>query len=336
MMDILAYCFLVFMYAIIHYTCVYRKDLVEVGLMSLVGVVAAFVLYYGTMFLQATSHEIRSGSVLSKNVYYDPYTETYSCGDNTCTRQVPRWRWDVEADIGTYSEYSSSKMFVPDIYEAAKLGEPYAETFMFMNYQYLSNNTVMMDKQHRYDGWLPSYPSVYSGYKVNRGISNILSPATLSQKLSEAHKVWGPTYQVNVIVCVVGSNSAGFTYALRNAWVGGKKNDVVLVLYVEGKNVVNAEAFSRSTQTKRTTEYADFETTLIENAKRIGEYDEDKIIEVLDDALPYFEREDLSKYSFLQAEYAAPLWLNAVHLALIGLLMFGSVQQYRKNRPYRY
>lgn len=340
MMDILLYCAIALIggYAAFKYTN-------NVQLAWIVAAAGAFVsvgFFYGALWLAASSYEIISGTVTEKNVIYDPETESYSCGTDshgktkTCTRTVPRWRFEVEADVGTWYDHAYSRTNYPKIYAQAKIGEPFAKEKMFMNYQYVNDETVQVNKLAAYDGWLPDYPSVYDGYKVNRAFSNVVDVSELNAALANAERVWGKKFGVNVIVMVVHEKAELFPEALRNKWVGGKKNDVVLTLFINSeKRVVRSSVFSRSTSTKRTTEYADFNTTLRENAARIESLDVPKLVSVIDATLPYFEREDLAEHDFGATSYSAPWYVNMMGIFAVIGACFGTVKWLGGRRSYR-
>ena len=338
MITIFFYSMLVLLGMLVVY--VKRKDKAEYAVGALTGILAAFVVYVGGMILQASSYEILSGQVTGKSWHYDPETESYSCGTDgkeTCTRQVPRWRWDVESDTGSpYSEHTYVQAS-PDIWDGAKVGEPFARNKWFINYQYVHKQSVLFDQDVRYEGWLPEYPDIIMGFRVNRCMSNVVDCEELGRQLQIAHKRWGNQFQVNALVAVVHEKAVGFADALRAKWTGGKKNDTILVLYVDGDlKVTRVEVFGRSTSNKRNAEYADFNLILREQAVRIGVFDEQKIVAALDSALQYFERENLDNYDFMANAYQPPAWVTALHILLIALAMLAAVAKYRKETRYSY
>ena len=340
MMDILLYCAIALVggYATFKYT----NNVQLAWIVTAAGALVSIVFFYAALWFAASSYEIISGTVVDKSVIYDPTTESYSCGTDskgnskTCTRTVPRWRFEVEADVGTWYEHSYSRLTVPTVYSRAKVGEAFAKEKMFMNYQYVNDETVLVNKLDAYDGWLPDYPSVYDGYKVNRALSNVVDVSELNVALANAERVWGKKYGVNVTAAVVHEKAEMFPNALRNKWVGGKKNDVVLTLFINAdKKVVRSNVFSRSTSTKRTTEYADFNTTLRENAARIETLDVQKLVSVIDATLPYFEREDLAEHDFGATSYSAPWYVNMLGIFVVMLACFGTVKWLGGRRSYR-
>lgn len=308
--------------------CVYffiDRNLLFALVVGAIGSIVGVGFYFGALLAAATSTEVWNGQVIGKERVYDPYTETYTCGVDskgnaiTCTRTVPRWRFDVVSDVdSTYSVYRSSKSDVPEIYAYARVGHPFSATHRFVNYQYVSAQQIHVNKQDSYDGWLPDYPEIYNGFQIYHALSNVVSTNNLDAMLAWAHKRWGPKYGINVIVCMVSDKAVGFSDALRNKWTGGKKNDAVVTIYVdEQENVKNVEVFSRSTQTKRDDMQADFNIVLRESVAALPVYDFEGIVNAIEKALPLFEREDLSQYDYLSTDYEAPFWIKALGVLLV-------------------
>ena len=313
-----------------------ERDLAVTATGFIIGLVVALATFYGPMYWQASDEELLSGSVAEKNRVYDPETEYYDCGKDshgntkTCSREIPRWRWDVVSDYGDrYSEHTYQSIRAPEIYSGAQIGDPFASTKRFLNFQNVSDQSVMVDRQsaEEYRGWLPRYPHVYAGFKVSRGFSNTpcMDQRGLSHHLSLAQKRWGPMHGVNVSVIVVGpkTNWNQFTNALASKWKGGKKNDAVLVLGVDDEcRAVHAWSFSRSADEKLDDRGRTFTTALYVNAhealsQQKGPISVPVIIDSIDKSLSLFQREDLGRYDFLADEYSPPYWLVGVSLVLV-------------------
>lgn len=308
-----------------------------------VALVVAGATFYGPMYWQASDLELFSGSVVEKKRVYDPETETYDCGKDskgntqTCTRTIPRWRWDVISDIGDdkFSEYTHQSIRSPEIYSRAQIGDPFTSSHRFLNFQNVSEQSVLLDRESagEYVGWLPEYPHIYSGFKVQRGFSTspLVDQRVLSNMLNVAHKRWGPMHGVNVIVVVIGpqTDANKFFYALRSKWKGGKKNDAVLVVRVDEKGeLTNTNAFSRSADDLTDEKGMAFTTMLHVNALDTykadnKKFDPEQVIASIDKSLKYFKREDLGRYDFLKDEYMPPYW--SVFLSLIAIVGTGSI-----------
>ena len=309
-----------------------EHDWLASGACFVVGVVVSCAVYYGPMYWQASDLQLLSGSVAEKKRVYDPETESYDCGKDsqghtkTCTREIPRWRWDVVSDIDgdKFSEYTHQSIRAPEIYTNTQIGDPYTASKRFLNFQNVSEQTVMIDREaaEEYKGWLPEYPHVYAGFKVQRGFSNTpqVDQRELSRQLNVAQKRWGPMHGVNVIVIALREETdfKGFYYALKSKWKGGKKNDAVVVMRLDKEGrVINANSFTRSADNLTDPQGFNFSNLMHVNAVKLNRYDTAKYIEALDSAFQYFQREDLGRYDFLKDEYDPPYWLVALSLLAI-------------------
>jgi hypothetical protein len=332
-----------------------ENDFAVAGIGFLVGLILAGVVYYGPMYWQASDLELLSGSVVAKKRVYDPETESYDCGKDsqgntkTCTREIPRWRWDVISDIDSdkFSEHTYQSIRSPDIYSRTQIGDPYTAAHRFLNFQNVSEQSVLLDRESAdgYVGWLPEYPQVYSGFKVQRGFSTspLVDQRVLSNMLNVAQKRWGPMHGVNVMVVVIGpqADANKFYYALKSKWKGGKKNDAVLIVRVDEEGrMTNTNSFSRSADNLLNEEGRAFTTLLHVNAMKTytaanKKFDPEQIIASIDQSLKYFQREDLGRYDFLKDEYMPPYWLVAlsVIVTMLGVVLTVNYIVGRRN-PY--
>jgi len=306
---------------------------------GVLGLALSIACFYLPLYWSASDEEILSGSVSKMQRVYDPYTETYVCGTDshgnpkTCTRLVDQWRWDVISDYGdSFSEYTSQKIRAPEIYSATRVGDPFSSTKKFLNYQNVSEQSTMIDRDsaREYKGWLPVYPHLYAGIKVARGFSNtpFVDQRVLSRALSLAQKRWGPMYGINLSVVVLDHHTdfRGFYNAMASKWKGGKKNDAVLIIQLDEKgSPVRADSFSRSADELLDERGLNFTKLLhvegLASQSQKDRLDIDALIVALDQTMRYFQREDMGRYDFLKDEYS-PSWY-AILLSFI--LMFAAI-----------
>lgn len=294
--------------------------------------VVAWLVCAGTVLGLSSSYELISGRVTAKDWEYDPTYVSESCGKD-CTRmkEVPRWRWDVKGDVGKHSEYTDWKR-EPRIYREAVIGEPFATTKHFRNAQYLAAGSVLYDHSD-YSGWMPDYPRIRDGFRVDRCLSGVADCKTMNRLLAEAQRSWGPGHKVNVIVVAVAADAKGFDTALRQHWVGGKKNDAVVVVYLgAGQTISEVRAFSRSTGTVLATDGRNFNTYLRENVAAVGTWDEARIIAAIAPALPFFDREDLSKHDFWAETFQLPWYWILGQIVLLAA-MFAAAAAFLRSDP---
>lgn len=217
-------------------------------LMTVVSFVMVFGTYHLGVSLKVTDVETISGEIVSKKREHDTYQESYSCNCNndgckTCYRTIYTVTWYALANIGRikidYDESRSSSVYaVPDTarYKKIQIGEPASLEQEFVNYVKANPDSVfakrVVDVAHKDS--MKDYPSVvYDFYRANRVVNFGTSsqPETEWNKLlAEKHKVWGPKNHANVMLVFTNLEDHLFANSLKNHWLQGKQNDIVLVI----------------------------------------------------------------------------------------------------------
>lgn len=176
-------------------------------------------------------HMVPSGT--GKNV-------TYSQECDTCYEHNHDYDWVVKTTSGEHTNIDRvdrQGKFEPSRWTSVYKGQPYAATHSFDNYILLNPNNVILGEKGDADKWkllIPQYPlSIYDYYGhdpvINEGVPGIKIDEW-NWIIREQNKVLGTKKQVNIVVILVPTNDASYTYALRDAWKGGKKNDVIVIL----------------------------------------------------------------------------------------------------------
>jgi hypothetical protein len=90
-------------------------------------------------------------------------------------------------------------------------------------------------QMERFKNKLPPYPEVYDYYRAQRflGIGiKFPNPMGLNDRLSEINAKWGAPRKVDIVVIIVAETDEMYLEALKEAWIGGKINDIVVVVGV--------------------------------------------------------------------------------------------------------
>jgi len=115
------------------------------------------------------------------------------------------------------------------------MGEPTAIEHTYQNYIKGSKDTLFkrdgaLDK---FKDQIPEYPRVFDLYRNNRFIFQGLSDSKQkewNERLSVLNGSLGKQKQVNMIVVVTKESDQAYVEALNQAWLGGKKNDYIIVI----------------------------------------------------------------------------------------------------------
>lgn len=235
-----------------------RETLAQLAIGVAFGFIVSAMFSYG----QLHDTEIVTGQVTDKERDNDSYQESYSCncrtvttgtGKNrtsttrcdTCWRTVYTVDWYLESTIGTISldsesSYSSSVWSTanPRIYTAAKIGEACSKVRSYTNYIKAAPDSLFNSKEFRnkeFEDIIPGYPRMHSVYKMTHAISGDQSvPAKelklWTEEIREHLKASDINADPNVLFVFTSSTDRNFRYALERKWLGGKKNDLVVVI----------------------------------------------------------------------------------------------------------
>lgn len=212
------------------------------------------------------------GQVTQKVRNNDSHQESYSCNcttrcsggkTNTCSTTCQTcWRtvytvdWYLKSTIGNIQidyerSYYRSVWNTPDPkqYLEAYVGEPCSKSEYFKNYVKGSPSSLFNTGKYVTKPSLPvpNYPNIHNIYKVNNliNVGTSIKTDVLEEKLSHKLKVLGAKKQANVILILANTQDANYKYAVEKAWLGGKKNDIVVIVgTTDSKNVLWADGFT--------------------------------------------------------------------------------------------
>lgn len=219
------------------------------------GVVAAVMaIGLGIAYWSRTDDvEIWDGSVSGKarvevscehsyecNCYYTTDSKgnsTRHC--STCYEHLYDVDWDVYSDIGktvSIARIDRQGVDMPPRWGAVYKGEPFAFQHHYTNYIKANPESVLLGQKgdlKKFGRLIPEYPRVYDYYKVNHiinmGVPNV-DVGTWNWLLSQADKTLGPYKQLNLIVVLVPTDDQSYVYAFKDVWLGGKKNDAIILI----------------------------------------------------------------------------------------------------------
>lgn len=173
---------------------------------------------------------------------------------DTCYRHTHDYDWRVYTTLGSFNiqRIDSQGTGTPPRWTGVVIGEPYAEHRSYTNYikgaeHTLWNNRLNEEDMARLQAIVPAYPSVFDYYRVNRAVTSpsvkVPNIQEWSDRLAAELRDLGAKKQVNIIV-VFTDRGREYVEALERVWLGGKKNDVVVVLGLEGENVAWSQVFT--------------------------------------------------------------------------------------------
>lgn len=229
----------------------------EAGAQLLAGIAIVAVVYWTGTYSQIADKQVINGYIQSKARTHDTYLESYSCNCrtvrvgksssrhcSTCYRRHYTVSWDLKTTVGPIRinklDSTWSAVYLtpdPTLYTQANVNDPCAKEVVYDNYIQGAPNSIFHNVgtvNPKLQSLVPPYPYVYDIYKVNHvalaGYKPSVWDKTLDRELGARLRTLGAQKQVNIVVVLANTNQKLFKYALEREWLGGKKNDVVVVI----------------------------------------------------------------------------------------------------------
>lgn len=338
----------------------------QMGINLGVGVLVVLAGYYGSRYAQGYDIEIHNGRLTSKTSEHVSCEHSYSCNCreictgsgkdrscsttcDTCYEHSYDVDWKLKTEVGDIkvSRVDRRGIFEPPRFSRAQPGDPVSVAKSYQNYikaapDSLFSKATEQTLKAQFEGRLPAYPDdVHDLHYVNRVIVQgvpVPDVARWNSDLQELLATLGPKKQVNAVLVMTNEVNPNFAEALRAAWLGGKKNDVVVVLGMpQYPEIAWTRVFSW-------TDRELFKVELRDDLQELHTLDRAAVMATLRKHIERdFVRKSMKDFAYLQNEVEPPLWL-VVLLALgslgvsVGVSMYfarNSGHYYRQNHRYR-
>ncbi len=307
-----------------------------------VGVLIVVSGFFLSRYAAAYDIEILNGQVTSKAREQVSCEHDYKCrcrqvctgtGKNrscseqcdTCYEHSYDYDWMLRTTVGSIEVNRVDRQGTtePPRFSRAQAGDPVAKSNSYTNYikaapDSLFNTLADQKALSQFAGKVPAYPAnIYDYHYLDRVLAlgvNVPDVASWNRKLAEALRQLGPTRQVNIVLVLTAERDPQFADAIRAAWLGGKKNDVVVVLGV-GENLAIDWA--------RVVSWTDnelFKVQLRDELAELKTLERDAVLELITKHVAAgFKRKPMADFEYLKDRVAPPMWL-ALLLAALGLV----------------
>lgn len=309
---------------------------------AIVQLVFTGVLIFGVhtagKYSEMSATEYWTGTVQSKQRDHDHYVRTYdcncvsvSCGKNcttrvcsTCYEDHYTVDWYLTSTIGKiridYIDSTSRSVYKkpdPVIYVNAVPGEACSRPNTYLNYVRAADLSLLnisddgtVAKSHK----VPPYPQLYHVYKLNRVVSDGVNlPGGLAAwnlELENYMKNLGGLKQINIFVVFTKEQKTSYAQAVRARWLGGNKNDAVIVVGVQDNKITWADSFSWSKNAR-------YDVEIRQEIGQLGELDKANFFHVVNETvLKYYERRPMAEFEYLKDEIDPPMWAMGILIAI--------------------
>lgn len=308
-----------------------------------VGLTAA--ICYTTMFSAVEDTNIINGMVVSKDSKIVPCEHSYQChchriktGKNTYTTQCSTCYlhpfdkdWDVSSTIGefTIQRVDSQGLIEPPRWATIKNGDPVSDTDSVVNYILASSGSLFNQSKLNTDAamygkYFPEYGHIYDYYRFNHA-SNMGVPSlnigAYNQILANSLGVLGTAKHVNIRLVFVPISDIGYTQALERHWLGGKGNDVVVVIGSSNYPKIDfASSFSYGKSYKNEMLNVqisqDVEGLSLDNPAAV-------VASISKDVAKYYNMQDPKRFKYLMADYSPSTKAYVIGILIYIILMAG-------------
>lgn len=249
--------------------------------------------------------------------------------------------WNVRSNIGTFTVDRVDRQGTSTLprWAQVKTGDPVAKTHYFVNYIKAVPESLFRAHQElvgKFDNMIPNYPNnIYDIYRVDRAISVGVSVPDLkewNQDISNMLRKLGPQRQANVIVLFVNTADQSYLHALEGKWIGGKKNDIIVLIGTTSYPKMDWVAISSWT------DKALFKVQLRDDIFALGNIDRASIIKAIEtNTMKTFERKQMKDFEYLKTNISPPFWVLTLAIILGIIASLGcSYAFYRNNTQFKH
>lgn len=315
-----------------------------IGIIGACFIGLSLIVYFGGRAGKTMDIEVLNGEVVSKEQERVSCSHSYSCNCrsvtscsgsgkdrscststqcDTCYEHSHDYDWNVRSNVGsvTIDRVDRQGVFPPPRWKAVMIGEPFAATHIHTNYVKAVPESLfhLTSNDTKFASMIPAYPkNVYDYYRINRALTvgvNVPDLQEWSNDISNILRKLGPQKQANVITVFVKTDDPSYEYALKNAWLNAKKNDVVVVF---GTTQYPKIDFVRVISW---TDAEIFKVKLRDSLQDMGQIDRPAMIKIINDLIiSDFKRKQMADFKFLENEIDPPDWLIYTDIAIILLV----------------
>jgi hypothetical protein len=245
---------------------------------------------------------------------------------DTCYDHTNDWNWNVKNSNGwsfNIDRVDRQGSITPPRWSLIRVGDPTAQTRNYTSYIKAAPDTLFRHQglSEKYLNKIPQYPGkVYDYYHIDRLVTQGLSvpdPRAWNDGLERINSDLGAKKQANMIV-VLTTEPDSWYYALEQSWVGGKKNDVILVIGMDASTGKPQWAQVMCWTTAKI-----FEIKLRDAVLELPVITPEATLQVMHyNVNRYFKRKPMKDFEYLQASIA-PSGTEYIVSITIGLIIAG-------------
>jgi hypothetical protein len=249
--------------------------------------------------------------------------KSYSCGSSPVYRTEYSYDYPWEQKFYIYSPFKTFKVsrvdrqgaITPPRYLIVNVGDPVSITHSYQNYLLQADQSILSPKNISISkdelSKIPDYPStIYDMYKINRLITigmHVDNEKHWNEAISNVAKTVGPIKQANPIV-IITNEPPDIRYAIEKKWLGGKKNDVIVLIGVnKDKTIKWSDVITFMGNTGNEV----FTRELKNSINDLKVLDCDKLMVIIKNTVLHkFDRKAMKSIEYLKDSFNPPMWVS--------------------------
>lgn len=330
----------------------HRITMREFGLHLGTNLVAAILLFCMMYHFNTSDVEVWNGKVRDKQQVRVSCKHSYDCNCRTVSRGSGRdrtshrecdtcyehsndWDWMVYTTAGDVkiSRVDRQGSSTPPRWAQAEIGEPASIPHTYRSYFKASPDTLFVTHAPSTPAFLqlvPTYPEVYDYYRIDRvlQVNGVSLPEVRRQvweaQLRTLNAELGPGKHCNVVLILVRDLPRDYAYAVERQWLGGKKNDIVVVLgaVVGPESQTPPEELTLAwVEVLAWSKTSDLKVRLRDDLQALGKLHMPSVFAALrNNIVNHYERKPMEEFSYLKANFQ-PSWGQLFTAILVNVLL---------------
>ena len=318
-----------------------KVTLKELLVQEAVLVVLISIVFFASAGLKMMDTEIWNGVITEKEKVTTSCCHSYSCncrqvcsgsGDSrscythcdTCYRHSNDVRWGATTSNGETAYYNgcnSPRTKEPRRFTEIIIGEPTSIEHKYKNYIKGSPDTILKRVVSDKEFDIPEYPQVYDHYRVSRFLTvgydmpDPISFYGLDQQLDKINADLGARKKINITVLVVNESDQLYFEKLNEVWLGGKKNDFVVVIGVpEYPKITWANVMSWS-------DSEDAKVFVKNRIMDLGQFDGEEILKIIrEEVESKYVKKSMEDFDYLKYRIE-PSFKTKIVITIIGTII---------------
>lgn len=320
---------------------------IQIGFGLLLILIIGLISYYG----RVSDVQILNGYVVNKDHQHVSCSHSYQCNCrqvrscsydgkktnctystvcDTCYEHLYDIDWNVYSTIGSFviERIDRQGLREPSRWSIVRIGDPVSKTDSYTNYIKGSPASLFrhQGELEKYKDILPEYPDqIYDYYRIKRFVSvgvPIINIQKWNEGLSIINSELGAKKQANMLV-VFTNQPNDFFYALEEKWIGGKKNDIVLVIGTSSEKTK-----AQWVQVMSLTKDKVLEVKLRDAVMDLPSLFPEDVLKTLHDNVDkFYSRKRMHDFEYLKASIVPSFWeiLIGLILSIIGSVVIFTI-----------